>query len=1079
MRESEQSDERATVDMLAEEFRKRLKSGENPSILEYVERYPEHADEINGVFPAVVAMEQLRHADMERQAAKQQGAVLRLTTDHIGDYRIVREIGRGGMGVVYEAEQQSLKRRVAVKILAANLADSPRQLQRFQREAESAGGLHHTNIVPVFGVGYDEGLHYLVMQLIDGVGLDEVVAELSLPCPDGQHSIDADPAADSIGITSRPSAALAAAIAMREGTFTRYRKTSSPTGARRASSDPTVVNTDPRAFQDQRPTVPVTLDDQRPTVADTLDASADVGEGSTSPNWPRMKAPTVASGDRRPGVACPPRAVPTPQRPNVICESTPSKSRDHRNLGRRYWRSVAHIGVQLADALQYAHRHGILHRDIKPSNLLLDREGVVWITDFGLAKHEDSDAVTKTGDIIGTLRYMAPEQFHGRSDARSDIHSLGLTLYEMLTLRPAFEEPQQATLVQQKMAAGPPRPRKINLTIPRDLEMITLKACATNPAHRYQTARELATDLQRFLDDRPILARRATPIEELWRWSRRNPVSAALGSVALLLLVAVAAVSAYGNYRTKLALGDAEENRKQAATAAREADRQRERADSQRERAEANLSVAVEAFEKITDKIASRGVPNPLGEDLGDRQGLHARTAITAADAELLQTLLQFFGQFAERNPGDLDAQTATAHQHIGNIRQRLGQFDQAETAYRKALDIHKKLADSDPQNLEYVLARAEIFNKLGVVAGKRGDTPAAIDAHLDAKLMLEEACETSNASKVKASLARTYNLLGSIGIPSLRTLREKTQSPRTGALSHLAGPTILGRSPGGMGPGLSQSGEYLAKALNLLGELSEQSPTNADYRLELAECYRNHVRLAWMDGDSDRADEWLQNAIDILNRLVVDSPDMFRYKYELAETLRLADPNSEASPTHYRERIERAVAICEEITDAYPNVPHYQALLADSLTELAAIRCGAGQLGEAERDYERAIACLRSLLEQFGTITSYRLAYVQSLHGLADLKRQSGQAEQSRELLDTAIHNLEQFVESTGNNPKYQPLYGPLYSSLSQTLLDLGEKELAREASDKAQRANPLYGPSGNQRPSPFGEPPPGAGRN
>ena len=1023
MPRSDQNDERMAVEILAEEFRNRLKGGERPSIREYVEKYPEHTDDINEVFPAILAMEHLRHnADVGRQEAEQHMAKVRLTTDHIGDYRIVREIGRGGMGVVYEAEQQSLKRRVAVKVLSANLSDSPTQLKRFRREAKSAGSLHHTNIVPVFGVGRHKRVHYYVMQFIEGVGLDAVLAELDLLCPNGRHSEDADPTASSNGVASRTSAATNAAIALREGDFTRYRNTGNSSGGWSSSRDRTAATATSRASRSEEP-----------TVAATADVRTDAGG-----------------------------------------EIAPSRKHAQKKLGHRYWRSVAHIGMQLANALHYAHRHGILHRDIKPSNLLLDPEGVVWITDFGLAKHEDSDGLTKTGDIVGTLRYMAPEQFHGRTDARSDIHSLGLTLYEMLTLRPAFEQSKHGEVIRQKTTADSPSPRKVNPAIPRDLEIVVAKAGASDPGNRYQTAGELADDLQRFLEDRPILARRATPIERLWRWSRRNPVIAALGSLTLILLVAVAVVSAIGNYQTNLALDEAkdehtraEENWKKAETSANEANQQRALA-------EANFRKAVEAFEDIINKIASRGIPDSLGEDRDGVQDVFAQTAITAADAELLQTLLEFFDDFAERNRADLTAQAATAHQRIGDIRHRLGRFDQAETAYRKALDIHKSLSDAEPQNVEHVLAQAEIINELGIVAGKRGDIREAIDTHLGAMLLLETACETSDATALKAELARTYNLLGCVQLPTgLLKLREMRQS-RGGAPFRRGGPSASGRPPNKMMPGLSETADYLPQALNLLIELSEQYPTNAEYRLELAECYRSHVQLALTDGDFDQANECLQHAIDILDRLVVDFPDMFRYKYELANTLLLADPTSEASPARYRERIKQAVAICEQLTAAYPNVPHYQALLADSLSELAAIERGAGQLDAAEQDYERAIACQRSLLEQFGTVASYRLAYVQSLHGLGGLKRQRGDLDQSRKLLETAIHNLEQNAEASSNNREYQLFQGPLYFSLSQTLFDLGEEELAREASEKARQARPFPGPGG--RPSgPFGGRPPG----
>ncbi|HZZ79005.1 MAG TPA: protein kinase [Gemmataceae bacterium] len=204
--------------------------------------------------------------------------------------------------------------------------------------------------------------------------------------------------------------------------------------------------------------------------------------------------------------------------------------------GKLYWQSVARVGIQAADALAYAHAQGTLHRDIKPANLLLDTQGILWITDFGLAKAHDSENLTHTGDVVGTLRYMAPERFEGKADARSDVYSLGLTLYEMLTLRAAYDESERTRLLHKVMRAEAPRPRKLNPAVPRDLETIVLKAIAADPAHRYQTAQELREDLERFRDDKPIFARPVGEVEKLWRWSRRNPMPASLAAAFLLSL---------------------------------------------------------------------------------------------------------------------------------------------------------------------------------------------------------------------------------------------------------------------------------------------------------------------------------------------------------------------------------------------------------------------------------------------------------------------------------------------------------------------------------------------------------------
>src|SRR5262249_44713238 len=204
-----------------------------------------------------------------------------------------------------------------------------------------------------------------------------------------------------------------------------------------------------------------------------------------------------------------------------------------------YWQSVARVGIQVADALEHAHKQGIFHRDVKPSNLLLDLDGTVWVTDFGLAKADDHQNLTHTGDILGTLRYMPPEAFDGRADVRGDVYSLGLTLYELLTLRPAFDESDRHRLIKEVTEAEPSPLRRLRPDVPRDLETIVHKAIEKDPAHRYASAAEFAADLQRFVDDEPIQARRLTTRERAWRWCRRNPAVASLVAALALLLVGI------------------------------------------------------------------------------------------------------------------------------------------------------------------------------------------------------------------------------------------------------------------------------------------------------------------------------------------------------------------------------------------------------------------------------------------------------------------------------------------------------------------------------------------------------------
>ncbi len=198
---------------------------------------------------------------------------------------------------------------------------------------------------------------------------------------------------------------------------------------------------------------------------------------------------------------------------------------------------MARIGLQVAEALEYANRQGVLHRDVKPSNLLLDPKGNVWVADFGLAKAADAEDLTHSGDIVGTVRYMAPERFQGKCDARSDVYALGLTLYELLALRPAYSAADRHELMRRVMSEEPERLRGLVPHLPRDLETIVHTAIAREPSARYASAAALAEDLQRFLDDKPIKARRVSAAEQAWRWGRRNPLVTSLAAGLLLALL--------------------------------------------------------------------------------------------------------------------------------------------------------------------------------------------------------------------------------------------------------------------------------------------------------------------------------------------------------------------------------------------------------------------------------------------------------------------------------------------------------------------------------------------------------------
>jgi serine/threonine protein kinase/Tfp pilus assembly protein PilF len=574
---------------LAEEFLERHRKGERPPLQEYIDRHPELAAEIKEVFPAMAMMENIALADESLEAGK--GAAgprpVESLLEQVGDYRIIREVGRGGMGVVYEAEQVSLGRHVALKLLPQKALLDAKQKRRFQREARAAARLHHTNIVPIFAVGQHDGLPYYVMQFIQGLGLDQVMDELKRMGPKG-----GSPSGGELRVTPRDTAAAEVARSLLSGQF------KAPPGK--------------------------------------LDSS-DSGE----PGAPPLRGPAPGETTVAPGNPGPPGAG-APGSPGRLSDSftlssssatLPGQSGDAASSHVRkqtYWQSVAQIGVHVADALEYAHKQGILHRDIKPSNLLLDTRGTTWVTDFGLAKADDQQNITHTGDILGTLRYMPPEAFEGKTDPRSDVYSLGLTLYELLALRPAFDEQDRNMLIKQVMGTEPPRLDRLNPAIPRDLATVVHKAVDREPGRRYATAAELAADLQRFLADEPIQARRLSPRERLWRWCRRNPAVAGLTAAVALLLVGMtvaaltfAAVLDSGSRQLEASLKVTSEARKEAEKSLREADGQRKLAQANFKRAQAMMTELAASRFQIAHHAGKQGKTDEAIRGLKDSVALY------------------------------------------------------------------------------------------------------------------------------------------------------------------------------------------------------------------------------------------------------------------------------------------------------------------------------------------------------------------------------------------------------------------------------------------------------------------------
>jgi tetratricopeptide (TPR) repeat protein len=857
MSADQSSDERDPVERLAEEFVSRHRRGECPSPVEYAERHPQWAERINALFPALLLMEYHKLGVSESSGSPEE-VVGAGPLKQLGDYRIIREVGRGGMAIVYEAEQESLGRHVALKVLLAHSRLNPEQTTRFQREARAAARLHHTNIVPVYGVGEHEGVLYYVMQFIPGQALDEVLHEVRR--------------------------------------LRRQRATAQPQEADRPRSS-------------RNGTVAASATDVAWELLTGRFAALDAGSGDSGPASDSARAPTGTIGElESPALRAEPRAPYVS--PTLADDRSPSigppDSSSLSGPARSFWRGVARIGVQVAEALEYAHAQGVLHRDIKPSNLLLDLHGTVWVADFGLAKLADQADLTHTGDVVGTWRYMAPERLRGESDPRSDVYSLGLTIYELLALRPAFDGATREELIRQVSFGVPLSPRKVNPDVPRDLETIVLKAMEREPAGRYQTAGEMAADLRCFLEDRPPRARRSGPAERVWRWARRNPALAGMSAVAAVLLVAVASILAGAT----LLLMDVNRRERKA-----------------RAEADANFRRTLDVVDRMTLRVGDDLVVNlPRAEPVR---------------AQLLGEARNLLEQLLKEQPGNPVVQLVAGRfyaRHEAKYYRDLNQLAAAELSMRRGIDLLAVLGGGPHARPGPCTELAYAYSMLGYILRDRSRLGEAREMGRRSIDLLEVAAARSldpgpYLPELGSTLLRQGRILADLG---------QDQDAEAAFLRSLEVFEGLTKAH----PGDARHRQGCARILHFLGWFCEE-----------------HIRY-------QEAERYYVRARDLREHLVKEFPDVVSYRYDLGDTynnLVVLMKNSKRVEEVERYfdllyRLEKGLA------EEFPERPVYRAMLGLAQVNLVEAYLRAGRPSGRMRELlETAIADLRAAIALAG----------------------------------------------------------------------------------------------------------------
>jgi eukaryotic-like serine/threonine-protein kinase len=939
----------ARLDEVIAAYLEALENGQAPDRAELLAQHPDLAEDLNEFFQGEAQFDSLMTPlRIHRPATAGNGAAIPSTAPHspaadasvgrlrtFGDYELLEEIARGGMGVVFKARQVSLNRVVALKMILAGQFASAAEVQRFRLEAEAAAQLDHPHIVPIYEIGEHDGQQYFTMKLIEGGSLAQALS-----------------------------------------------------GPRSAASQ----------------------------------------------------------------------------------------------------KDAARLLATVARAVHHAHQRGILHRDLKPANILLsrrtsilacppsppdqhragpgdqaDKQGCLsyepCVTDFGLAKRvreeEPSSRLTQSGIAVGTPAYMAPEQASGHGQAltvAADVYSLGAILYEVLTGQPPFRGPTPLDTLRDVLERSPRPPRGLNPRIGRDLETICLKCLQKDPQRRYASAAALADDLDRYLRGEPIQARPASGVGRAWRWARRNPALAVVGSLATGALVAVTVVSSL--LAAHEARHAAELERAGAALAERDEQRQLalKEAERQAEEARRQTAVAEESFHQ-----AHRAVSDFC---LRVSDELAQVPSMQQFRKDLLTRGLDYYRTFLQQRGDDpaLRGELADTYFNAGHITSTVGSKTKALELYQQALPLYQELAAARPDDTALQAKVAHTLNNIGVMQADLGRHAAAVDSARQALDICERLAHLTPARAERLDdLAFTYHQLGALAADAgqmdealgsygrARDLWEQLYcvSPRS---THYAGSLALCVNNMGVVQGkLSRDREALRsfETARAIREklVAEKHTSNA--QVALAASYRDialtHQRL----GHPDEALVFSERARDIREKMAHDNPSVTLFQSDWAASLvdlghvhfnngRLssalecynqalgiqkklaaidagaAGPQRALARTHYYcgrvlaanrqwedalRAFQGARSKQEKLVAADPDSHDLHSELGATLAELSRVLGHLNRADEALAERRAAVAQDKTAFEQAPQVPGYRRALAEQYRALAEAAHETGEA--------------------------------------------------------------------------------------